>query len=55
MPKRNTFAYIGGDLTDVGHYAAVGLSFATANARTDVKRAANAGPMRPAARVRFGK
>lgn len=35
-------AYIGDDLTDVVIMRRVGLSFATANARTEVKRAANA-------------
>ncbi|MGI9074256.1 MAG: KdsC family phosphatase [Bryobacteraceae bacterium] len=35
-------AYIGDDLTDVVIMRRVGLSFATANARTEVKRVANA-------------
>jgi 3-deoxy-D-manno-octulosonate 8-phosphate phosphatase (KDO 8-P phosphatase) len=35
-------AYIGDDLTDVVVMRRVGLSFATANARTEVKRVANA-------------
>ena len=48
-------AYIGDDLTDVVIMRRVGLSFATANARTEVKRAANASPPLTAAPVRFGK
>jgi 3-deoxy-D-manno-octulosonate 8-phosphate phosphatase (KDO 8-P phosphatase) len=39
---REEVAYIGDDLTDVVIMRRVGLSFATANARTEVKRVANA-------------
>jgi 3-deoxy-D-manno-octulosonate 8-phosphate phosphatase (KDO 8-P phosphatase) len=35
-------AYVGDDLTDVVIMRRVGLSFATANARAEVKRSANA-------------
>ena len=39
---REEVAYIGDDLTDVVIMRRAGLSFATANARTEVKRSANA-------------
>ncbi|MBV9156201.1 MAG: HAD hydrolase family protein [Acidobacteriaceae bacterium] len=39
---RSEVAYIGDDLTDVVIMRRVGLSFATANAREEVKRSANA-------------
>jgi 3-deoxy-D-manno-octulosonate 8-phosphate phosphatase (KDO 8-P phosphatase) len=39
---RDQMAYIGDDLTDVVIMRRVGLSFATANARVEVKRSANA-------------
>jgi 3-deoxy-D-manno-octulosonate 8-phosphate phosphatase (KDO 8-P phosphatase) len=40
--RREEVAYIGDDLTDVVIMRRVGLSFATANARAEVKRVANA-------------
>lgn len=40
--KREQVAYIGDDLTDVVIMRRVGLSFATANARSEVKRSAHA-------------
>jgi 3-deoxy-D-manno-octulosonate 8-phosphate phosphatase (KDO 8-P phosphatase) len=40
--SREEVAYIGDDLTDVVIMRRVGLSFATANARAEVKQAANA-------------
>jgi 3-deoxy-D-manno-octulosonate 8-phosphate phosphatase (KDO 8-P phosphatase) len=39
---KDQVAYIGDDLTDVVIFRRVGLSFATANARTEVKKVANA-------------
>ncbi|MDQ2773534.1 MAG: HAD hydrolase family protein [Acidobacteriota bacterium] len=39
---REQVAYIGDDLTDVVLFRRAGLSFATANARVEVKRSANA-------------